>query len=917
MHYRCRLAIALPKAPENTFTTPSEGSGAKRCVETTMTSSTGLPKYRYSACAVSLCLCVGWSQAAHSACTLTPTVGNDSFTCDSASSGPLTDLSGNNTLTFPANGSGTINGNVTFGAGNDTVIIHSGSLFGALAQGDGVDSFTMSAGQITGAVTQGNGVDTFTMSGGTLLSLAQGDSRDFFLMTGGRIIGAFEDGDTARMTAGTIGRVDMKLDNNLFDMSGGEIQGNLVTGFGLDTIIVSGGKIGGNVSVSGGNDSITVTGGEIGGEIRASAGNDTLLWNGGGIIRGAILMGDGNDTTTLGSLGESTLALTPNIDGEGGSDLLTFDGTTSAGAARYNNWETVDLKNGSRFDLDGIFRLGDSTTGTGVFSIDGSSTLTSVQGGIAAFTASQLATLNNSGVIDLTSGNSRTNDTLTVQGNYAGNGGQLLLQTAVGDDNSPSDKLVVQNGTLTGSTLITVNNVGGAGALTLQNGIQLVQALGSAVSDNTAFALKGQVSVGAFDYQLFKGGITPGSENSWYLRSSVVAPPLVAAATPEPALPPVLVPNPDPTLPPTPVPDPALPPVVVANPDPALPAILVPLVAAPVAALGAPALPTVAPGAAPVALYRAEVPVWSVIPPAAARLALDTLGTFHDRQGDQRLLTETGALAAGWGRVYGKHFEQSWHGTVTPKFDGSLTGYQVGNDLFGSLLDGGQTQRSGFFVGHSRLEGDVDGFNRGFEGKHAGNVELEGDSFGLYWTLTDPKGAYVDTVAMYTWLDGENRSERGLKIDNEGRVLTLSAETGYPIAVADNWAIEPQAQVIYQKVRLDSQDDGISPVSFDSDGAWTGRLGARLKGRYTASGRPVEPYLRANFWHTFSGTDTVTFGNNPIYTAQKASSADLGVGVVLSLAKSVSVYASADYSRDIDSTELRGVAGNLGVRIQW
>jgi hypothetical protein len=39
----------------------------------------------------------------------------------------------------------------------------------------------------------------------------------------------------------------MKLDNNLFDLSGGQILGNLVTGFGTDTIIVSGGRIGGNI----------------------------------------------------------------------------------------------------------------------------------------------------------------------------------------------------------------------------------------------------------------------------------------------------------------------------------------------------------------------------------------------------------------------------------------------------------------------------------------------------------------------------------------------------------------------------------------------------------------------------------------------------------------------------------------------
>ena len=859
--------------------------------------STDLPKYRFSACLFSIWLCTNWPQAADAACTLTPTAGNDNFVCDSATSGPLTDLSGNNTLTFPANSTGRINGNLTFGAGADTVNMASGTVAGAVDQGEGADSFTISAGQVTGAVSQGNGIDNFSMSGGTLQSLAQGDGRDTFLMTGGTIVRAFEDGDIARMTGGTIGRVDMKLDKNIFDISGGEIRANLVTGLGTDTIIVSGGRIGGNISVSNGNDSITVTGGEIVGEIRAGNGDDTLVWDGDGIIRSQILLEAGNDSATLRNLSESTLALTPSIDGGVGNDLLTFDHTTSSGAARYIHWETVNLGNGSRFDLDGTFQLGDSTTGTGVFNVDGSSTLTSVQGSITPLTAGRLATLNNSGVIDLTRGNSRTNDSLTVEGNYVGNGGQLLLQSAVGDDSSPSDKLVVNNGTLTGNTLISVTNVGGAGALTRQNGIQLVQAQGTAVSDNSAFALKAPVSVGAFDYRLFKGGITPGSENSWYLRSSVVAPPVVAVANPDPALPPTLVPI---------VAVPVAAPVVVAT------------TAEGVATVEAPVLPAAVPGAAPIPLYREAVPTWSVVPPAAAQLGLTALGTFHDRQGDQRLLTQTGALSAGWGRVYGKNLEQTWAGTVTPRLDGSLNGFQVGNDLFGSALAGGQTQRSGFFIGHSRLQGDVDGFNQGFEGKRSGNVELKGDSLGVYWTLTDPAGAYLDTVAMYTWLNGDNRSESGLKIDNDGHVTTLSAEVGYPIPVAGNWVVEPQAQAIYQKVKLDSQDDGVSHVSFDSDSAWTGRVGARLKGRYEVGGRPVEPYLRANIWHTFTGTDTVTFDHlDQIETQQRTSSADLGIGMVLSVAASVSMYAGLDYTSNIDSNQQRKTFGNLGVRVEW
>ena len=92
-------------------------------------------------------------QAADAACTLNPSAGNDNFVCDSATSGPLTDLAGNNALTFPANGSGRINGNVTFGAGVDTVNMTSGTVAGEVNQGDGADSFTISAGQVSGAVS--------------------------------------------------------------------------------------------------------------------------------------------------------------------------------------------------------------------------------------------------------------------------------------------------------------------------------------------------------------------------------------------------------------------------------------------------------------------------------------------------------------------------------------------------------------------------------------------------------------------------------------------------------------------------------------------------------------------------------------------------------------------------------------------
>jgi outer membrane autotransporter protein len=856
------------------------------------------------------------------ACTLTPSAGNDSYVCDSGSSPGFTDLLGNNSLTFPVDGTGTIVGDIVLGPGINRLAMDSGNIQGGIDLGDGANVIRIGAGTITGAVLQGSGPDSFLMTGGSILSLAQGDTRDVFSMTGGTIVGAFEDGDVASMSGGTIGRVDMRLDDNIYDMSGGRINGNLVTGFGRDTIRVSGGSIGGNVSVSGGDDSITVIGGLISGQIRASFGNDTFIWDGGGQLQSAVLMGDGNDIARISNLTESILSATPSLDGGLGTDTLTFLNTTSSAAARYIGWETVNLTGQSRFDLNGDFFLGDSASGSGAFNIDDSSALTVSQGAIRPYSADRLATLNNAGVIDMTSGSSVAGDTLSVFGNYVGNNGQLLLQTVLGDDSSASDRLVVAQGTISGNTQLGVTNLGGLGALTRDSGIEVVQALNGATSSNDAFALRGSLSAGAYQYYLFKGGVTAGTENNWYLRSSVVAVAPMSVPPPAPVVVPPAVTVPVVAPPPTVSADePSVEPPTASPVAPATPVAEQPVAEAassPTPSATTPALPQAVAGADPTPLYRLEVPVYSVIVPAAQMMTLSALGTFHDRQGEQSLLSETGAVPAGWARVYGDDFKKSWSGTVSPRFDGSTQGYQIGHDLYAALTDSGQLQRMGFFVGQSRLRGHVDGFAEGFQHRDAGHLKLEGDHFGAYWTLVDPDGWYVDAVAMGTRLRGNNRSDRGVQLDTEGRAVTLSLEAGYPLPVSEHWVVEPQVQVINQSIDLDKQHDGISDVSFDSQDYWTGRVGARLKGRYLINTMPIEPYLRANTWHTFGGKDTVTYnGIDRIKSEHKSSSADLGAGVVAKVSSSVSVYLAVDYDTNLDSEELSGSSGTLGVRVSW
>ncbi|RWC23424.1 MAG: autotransporter outer membrane beta-barrel domain-containing protein, partial [Mesorhizobium sp.] len=455
------------------------------------------------------------NSAAFAACVLGPTAGNTIYTCDSGSSGgSLTDADGDNTLNFPAGGTGQISGSVTFGAGTDRIDMQSGTITGTVDQGGGTDFFTIGTGTVAGNVQQDSGIDDFNMSGGQIGSLNQGDGLDTFTMTGGRIVDFFDDGDRAVMTGGRIGRVNMKLDQNYFNMSGGTIDRNLVTGFDKDTIILSGGTIGGNISVSGGNDSVTVTGGTVGGDILMSVGADNFVWNGGGIIYGAVDLGGDNDIAKLSNLTNANLGATDAISGGLGTDALTLDNVKLDGVSRLQNWESIGATNDTQLTLDSNLVLGDSGTGTGSLSVDAASTLYGggFNASIQAFTAGQLASVTNAGRIDLTNGSTGATDSLTISGNYTGLGGLLLIQTELGDDSSASDKLVLSGGTASGSTGIGVINVGGAGAATTADGIMVVQAVNGATSGAGTFALDAPVAAGAFEYYLFKGGVGGNSE---------------------------------------------------------------------------------------------------------------------------------------------------------------------------------------------------------------------------------------------------------------------------------------------------------------------------------------------------------------------------------------------------------------------
>jgi len=199
---------------------------------------------------------------------------------------------------------------------------------------------------------------------------------------------------------------------------------------------------------------------------------------------------------------------------------LTKDGAGTLILSADNTYSgTTDVKEGALWLTD-----------TGVIGAEGSQQLVNVDSG-AVFGGSGTVNgnVNNQGALsfgddtspstltingsvtnsgNIASGGSTPGNTLVINGDYTGDNGSLTLNTALGDDNSATDKLVV-TGNTSGNTTLYIKNAGGTGALT-DNGIEVVDVGGE--SEGT-FTQGNQVEIGLYEYRLYE------DNGDWYLRS--------------------------------------------------------------------------------------------------------------------------------------------------------------------------------------------------------------------------------------------------------------------------------------------------------------------------------------------------------------------------------------------------------------
>jgi outer membrane autotransporter protein len=322
-----------------------------------------------------------------------------------------------------------------------------------------------------------------------------------------------------------------------------------------------------------------------------------------------------------------------------------------------------------------------------------------------------------------------------------------------------------------------------------------------------------------------------------------------------------------------------------------------------------------------VPLYRLETGLYSVVPPLLRETSLASLGTFHERQGEQRILAGQGGVRAAWARLVGQSHEQYWEGDAQPGFDGDIQGVQAGLDLYANAGDAHRDQ-FGVFVGRTRAQGNVNGFAIGWENVAVGRTRLDDKHVGLYWTRAGRAGGYLDVVVMQSRYDGEATSARGIGIDVDGDGTTASVEVGKPVLRFGQsaWWLEPQLQVIWQRTSVDDAADRIAQLRFNADNAWTGRAGVRLAADYEIAGNGWQPYFKLNYWQTLDGEDRIDFDTNRIINQQDSRALEVGFGVVARFNANVSAFAVADYTRDLESSrqkERKVIEGNIGLRFDF
>ncbi len=426
-------------------------------------------------------------------------------------------VTGNDIITFY---SGTVKGEVQGGNGDDTIYIYGGNINrveGNASSSDGGDKIYLDGATASLGSWEGN-----SASQGQTLYIRNGS---FGLLEGG----GDDDGDDG----GELNTLTSAKEHLIIDPVNSRSSTPLI-------------KIGIGVDFAGGNDTLTFIGAVMNGDKKNLEFADDDIGFVGGAGDDTVTVTKNSDVVLEPVSGFEHLVISDHSKLELSGSTYAF-GTTASGDVTVSGTSELHLSDEnvtfttSHFVLESGSGLSPRLTGLpeyyASFATGGVLRIGAAFGGAPADEDDLVAldnddneeptgspssvlinvgssTFANNGTITLLNG--IVGDALTISDNYQSTGGNLAIDTELGESGSPSDRLVLQQG-VAGITTVFVNNVGGTGAFTgsgATDGIEIASSGAVPFLDNSfvlatnAATGRAEVIGGAFAYQLV---VTPES----------------------------------------------------------------------------------------------------------------------------------------------------------------------------------------------------------------------------------------------------------------------------------------------------------------------------------------------------------------------------------------------------------------------
>lgn len=258
-------------------------------------------------------------------------------------------------------------------------------------------------------------------------------------------------------------------------------------------------------------------------------------------------------------------------------------------------------------------------------------------------------------------------------------------------------------------------------------------------------------------------------------------------------------------------------------------------------------------------------------------------------------------------------------GASATSSNGRLSGVQIGSDLFAF-----SNWRAGLYVG--QLEGDVnvDGNSGDTSKQRTGSNNLRNQYIGAYGTYAADNGFYVDTVLQsghHNYTVAPNSSHDS-KVSGNSLLGSVEVGQAFPLGTT-GWSVEPQFQLIHQKLDLNGGSVSGAEVKSNTGSNWIARVGVRVKDDVKTGIGAMQPYARVNTYKSSNGTDVARFvsggTSTDISSSTGGTSTELAAGVTIALNKSTSIYTEVGklWSSGGDAELSSPLNASVGLRVKW